>query len=106
MFLCLFLFCCGGFENDRFSDVFEYAESFLKAAIALIPSVPATQCQHALTYLTHKSTPTHAHTRHTHTTIHTTEIQAKRVSTEEDLVSFLRSFASFLLVFPGVFSVC
>jgi len=48
------------------------AESFLKAAIALIPSVPATQ-----------------------------EVQAKRVSTEEDLVSFLRSFASFLLVFPG-----
>jgi hypothetical protein len=48
------------------------AEGFLKAAISLIPEVPA--------YI---------------------EVNTKRVSTEEDLVSYLRNFASFLLLFPG-----
>jgi hypothetical protein len=48
------------------------AEGFVKAAISLIPEVPA--------YI---------------------EINTKRVSTEDDLVSYLRNFASFLLLFPG-----
>lgn len=47
-------------------------EGFLQAAITLIPLVPAYR-----------------------------EEYNKRVSTEDDLVSYLRSFAAFLLLFPG-----
>lgn len=48
------------------------SEGFLKSAISLIPDVP-----------------------------HIVEVNNTRKSTEEDLVSFLRNFASFLLLFPG-----
>src|SRR5437870_646106 len=48
------------------------SEGFLKSAISLIPDVP-----------------------------HIIEVNTSRKSTEEDLVAFLRNFASFLLLFPG-----
>lgn len=48
------------------------SEAFLKAAISLIPEVPVQRSVHK-----------------------------RLVNTEEDLVSFVRAFTSFLLVFPG-----
>jgi len=48
------------------------SEAFLKAAISLLPDVPPT-----------------------------IEVFKQQVSTEEELVSYVRNFASFLLLFPG-----
>lgn len=64
------LLICG--EVALVNGMIVQSEGFLKAAISLIPDVPAT-----------------------------IEVYKMIVSTEEELVGFIRNFSSFLLLFPG-----